>query len=161
VSFLESKYFILKKGPSLIWIFINYGSKNALVRFYIKLYGRNLWHFIKKMCFSVFKTTQLAKYITDVKSFMKSALFFNNMMQCIFLSFHLFLICKLLINVIILLYFFLFSSPGVSHAGGQAAPQRPPRFELDGKKWAIEYYKNHPGLSVENTDMNQSVYVYR
>ena len=27
-----------------------------------------------------------------------------------------------------------------------AAPARPPRFELDGKKWAIEFQKNNQNL---------------
>lgn len=43
----------------------------------------------------------------------------------------------------------------------KAAPQRPPRFELEGKKWAVEFQRNNQDLVIQNTDMNQSVYIYR
>ena len=42
-----------------------------------------------------------------------------------------------------------------------AAPAKPPKLELEGKKWAVEYFKNNPGLIIEDTETNQSVYVYK
>ena len=42
-----------------------------------------------------------------------------------------------------------------------AAAAKPPKFELDGKKWIVEYQRNNPNLVVENTEVNQSVYMFR
>lgn len=38
---------------------------------------------------------------------------------------------------------------------------KPPKFELDGKKWIVEYFKNNPNIEIEQTETNQSVYVFR
>lgn len=48
--------------------------------------------------------------------------------------------------------------PGASPA---VAPARPPRMELDGKKWVVEYQKNQPGLVISQTGMNQTVYIFK
>ena len=37
-------------------------------------------------------------------------------------------------------------SPPASAAKPVAAPARPPKFELEGKKWAIEFQKNNQNL---------------
>lgn len=39
--------------------------------------------------------------------------------------------------------------------------QKPPKFELEGKKWAVEFCNKNPNLVIENTETNQSVYVYK
>lgn len=39
--------------------------------------------------------------------------------------------------------------------------QRPPRFELEGKKWLVEYQVNQPSLVIDGTEMNQSVNLYK
>jgi len=49
-------------------------------------------------------------------------------------------------------------------AGGfkaAAPPKKDPKFELEGKKWAVEYHVKNPNLVIEETETNQSVYVYR
>ena len=38
---------------------------------------------------------------------------------------------------------------------------KPPKLELDGKKWVVEHFKNNPSLAIEETKTNQSVYVYK
>jgi len=38
---------------------------------------------------------------------------------------------------------------------------KPPKFELDGKKWVVEYFKNKPDLVIEGAEPNQSVYVFK
>jgi len=38
---------------------------------------------------------------------------------------------------------------------------RPPRMELDGKKWIVEYQNNQSGLTISDTGMNQTVYVFK
>merc|ERR1712098_574154 len=38
---------------------------------------------------------------------------------------------------------------------------KPPRFELNGKKWEVEYYKNKPDLVIDGAEANQSVYVFK
>ncbi len=44
----------------------------------------------------------------------------------------------------------------------RAAPaQKPPKLELEGKKWVVEYFKNNPNVAVEGLEVNQSVYVFR
>jgi len=45
--------------------------------------------------------------------------------------------------------------------GAPVATSKPPKFELEGKKWAVEFHKNNPNLVIENTETNQSVYVYK
>lgn len=39
--------------------------------------------------------------------------------------------------------------------------QKPPRFELEGKKWLVEYQLNQPSLVITETEMNQSVNLYK
>ncbi|XP_053207286.1 adenylyl cyclase-associated protein 1-like [Panonychus citri] len=41
------------------------------------------------------------------------------------------------------------------------APPKPPRFELEGKKWMIEYQSGKRDLTVSDTDMSQSVNIYK
>lgn len=38
---------------------------------------------------------------------------------------------------------------------------KPPKLELDGKKWVVEHFKNNPSLAIEETKTNQSVYVFK
>ena len=45
--------------------------------------------------------------------------------------------------------------------GASAAPQKPPKIELDGKKWNVEFQRNNPGIVIEETEVNQSVYIYK
>nr|CAG4643315.1 EOG090X08PR [Ilyocryptus agilis] len=55
-------------------------------------------------------------------------------------------------------------SAGKTSAGSRPASEpvaRPPRKELEGKKWIIEYQKNQPGIMVSETEMNQVVYIYK
>ena len=42
-----------------------------------------------------------------------------------------------------------------------AAPAKPPRKELEGKKWMIEYQKNQTGIIISETEMNQVVYIFK
>ena len=50
-------------------------------------------------------------------------------------------------------------SPSPKPAAPAAA--KPPKFELEGKKWAVEYHKNNPNLLIQETETNQSVYVFK
>jgi len=45
--------------------------------------------------------------------------------------------------------------------GASAAPQKPPKFGLEGKKWVVEFQRNNSGLIIEECEVNQSVYVYK
>ncbi|VVC93637.1 adenylyl cyclase-associated protein 2 [Leptidea sinapis] len=45
--------------------------------------------------------------------------------------------------------------------GAGNIPDKPPVFTRDGKKWIIEFQKGNPNLVVENTDMNNMVYMFR
>lgn len=54
--------------------------------------------------------------------------------------------------------------PGLAPKPGpvaKAAPEKPPRKELDGKKWMIEYQKNQTNLVISETEMNQVVYIFK
>jgi len=42
-----------------------------------------------------------------------------------------------------------------------AAPSRPARKELEGKKWMVEYQKNQTSLTIADTEMNQVVYIFK
>lgn len=58
------------------------------------------------------------------------------------------------------------SKPGLAPKPGSsgpssAAPSRPPRKELEGKKWMVEYQKNQTSLMISETEMNQVVYIYK
>ena len=37
-------------------------------------------------------------------------------------------------------------SPPAQATAAKAAPQKPPKFELEGKKWAIEFQRNNHNL---------------
>lgn len=59
-----------------------------------------------------------------------------------------------------------FSKPNLAPKPGAApaapkAVERPPRKELEGKKWMIEYQKNQTGLVISETEMHQVVYVFK
>jgi len=43
----------------------------------------------------------------------------------------------------------------------QPAAPKPPRMQLDGKKWLVEYHKNNHNLVIDGTSMNQVVYMYK
>jgi len=45
--------------------------------------------------------------------------------------------------------------------GASTATQKPPKFQLEGKKWIVEFQRNNSGLVIEDTEVNQSVYVYK
>lgn len=56
------------------------------------------------------------------------------------------------------------SKPGLSPKPAlapKAAPEKPPRKELEGKKWMIEYQKNQTNLVISETEMNQVVYIFK
>jgi len=53
------------------------------------------------------------------------------------------------------------SSPKPAAFKAAAAPAKPPKFELEGKKWVVEYHKNNPSLVIEETETNQSVYMFK
>jgi adenylyl cyclase-associated protein len=53
------------------------------------------------------------------------------------------------------------ASPKPVSSAKAAAPVKPPKLELEGRKWAVEYHKNNPNLTIEGTETNQSVYVYK
>ena len=44
---------------------------------------------------------------------------------------------------------------------GAPTSQKPPKFGLEGKKWIVEYQRNNPGLVIEETEVNQSVYIFK
>eukprot|EP00096_Caligus_rogercresseyi_P007865 TRINITY_DN259_c0_g1_i3.p1 TRINITY_DN259_c0_g1~~TRINITY_DN259_c0_g1_i3.p1 ORF type:complete len:468 (+),score=211.55 TRINITY_DN259_c0_g1_i3:212-1615(+) len=54
-------------------------------------------------------------------------------------------------------------STGGRPGAPKAAPaiQKPPKFELEGKKWVIEFQKDNTGLTVADTEVNQSIYAYK
>ena len=45
--------------------------------------------------------------------------------------------------------------------GASTATQKPPKFQLEGKKWIVEFQRNNSGIVIEDTEVNQSVYVYK
>jgi adenylyl cyclase-associated protein len=47
--------------------------------------------------------------------------------------------------------------------GASTAPQKPPKFELEGKKWIVEFQRNNSGIVIpaDQAEVNQSVYVYK
>jgi len=53
------------------------------------------------------------------------------------------------------------SSPKPGAFKAATPPKKEPKFELEGKKWAVEYHVKNPNLVIEETETNQSVYVYR
>lgn len=53
------------------------------------------------------------------------------------------------------------SKPIGSPAVKAQAPIRPPKFELEGKKWMIEYQIGNQSIVINDTEMNQSVNLYK
>ena len=47
--------------------------------------------------------------------------------------------------------------------GASVTPQKPPKFELEGKKWIVEFQRNNSGLVIpaDQAEVNQSVYIYK
>ena len=45
--------------------------------------------------------------------------------------------------------------------GKPVIADKPPKLELDGKKWNVEFFKNKADLEISNVEVNQSVYVYK
>nr|CAG4638553.1 EOG090X08PR [Cyclestheria hislopi] len=60
-----------------------------------------------------------------------------------------------------------FKASAAPTSGSAAAPaakavaDRPPKFELEGKKWIVEYQKNQSGLVISQVEMNQTVYIFK
>nr|CAG4634885.1 EOG090X08PR [Alona affinis] len=52
-------------------------------------------------------------------------------------------------------------SPARAVGVAAVAPVKPPRKELEGKKWMIEYQKNQTGIIISETEMNQVVYIFK
>ena len=48
----------------------------------------------------------------------------------------------------------------VNPGSGQTI-NKPARTELDGKRWNVEYHKNNKEISIDNTELQQSVYIYK
>ncbi len=48
-----------------------------------------------------------------------------------------------------------------SRSSPQKQVQKPPKLELEGKKWIVEYFKQNPNVVIEGVQPNQSVYVFR
>jgi len=55
------------------------------------------------------------------------------------------------------------ASNGIKSSGGKAdgGPAKPPRMELDGKRWYVEYQKNNDCVVIAETETNQSVYLFK
>ena len=53
------------------------------------------------------------------------------------------------------------TSSTASSSKTAAAVVRPPKFELSDKKWIIEFQTGQNNLVVENTEMKQTVYIYK
>lgn len=49
----------------------------------------------------------------------------------------------------------------VTAPGSQTKPAKPPRFELEGKKWCVEFQNGNKGLVISQPEMNQSICVYQ
>jgi len=49
----------------------------------------------------------------------------------------------------------------VKTVGMKTEMSRPAKLELDGKKWVVEYFKNNPNINIEETQNNQSIYVFK
>jgi adenylyl cyclase-associated protein len=45
--------------------------------------------------------------------------------------------------------------------GAAAAVKKPPKLELQNKKWIVEYQENQPGLEIADTNPKQAVYVFK
>ena len=49
---------------------------------------------------------------------------------------------------------------GISN-GQKQATKYPPKTELEGKRWNVEFHKNNSEINIEQTELQQSVYVYK
>jgi len=45
--------------------------------------------------------------------------------------------------------------------GKAVTADKPSRFELNGKKWEVEFMKNNPSVHISQTEPNQTVYIYK
>jgi len=45
--------------------------------------------------------------------------------------------------------------------GGSGAVNRPPKLQLDGKKWLVEYQKGNNNIDISDTEKNHSFYIYK
>merc|ERR1719219_615003 len=45
--------------------------------------------------------------------------------------------------------------------GKPVAADKPPKMEMDGKKWNVEFFKDKQDLEINDVEVNQSVYVYK
>lgn len=45
--------------------------------------------------------------------------------------------------------------------GKPVTVNKPPRLEMDGKKWNVEFFKNKQDIEINEIEVNQSVYVYK
>jgi len=53
-------------------------------------------------------------------------------------------------------------SPAPAKTYGKAVDvNKPPKLELDGKRWNVEYFKNKPDIEISELEVNQSVYVFK
>ncbi|XP_014214572.1 histone acetyltransferase KAT6B [Copidosoma floridanum] len=53
------------------------------------------------------------------------------------------------------------SSPGKTSLPANAPIDKPPVFTRDGKKWIVENHKGNQNLVIDNTEMNNVVYIFR
>jgi len=52
-------------------------------------------------------------------------------------------------------------APSSSPAVKTTAPQKPPRCEQEGRKWFVEYQKNNKNIIIDDTSMDQTVYIFK
>ena len=53
-------------------------------------------------------------------------------------------------------------TPAPAKTYGKAVEvNKPPKLELDGKRWNVEYFKNKPDIEINELEVNQSVYVFK
>jgi len=52
-------------------------------------------------------------------------------------------------------------TPSKPAYGKPVAADKPPRMEMDGKKWNVEFFKDRQDLEINEIEVNQSVYVYK
>jgi len=54
------------------------------------------------------------------------------------------------------------SSPTTRSSPAKQTPSvKPPRFELEGRKWYVEYQKNNKSIIIDDTSMDQTVYIFK
>lgn len=52
-------------------------------------------------------------------------------------------------------------SPPSAHANRGVAPKAPPKLELQGNKWLVENYHNNSELILKDTELKQTVYIFK